>query len=78
MTNKEYAKLQEERRVAQSECKECFYRDSWAGQAFTEFTCKGCKKEVSHQNTNTPTYCNDCAKEKNICRRCGLTLEVKV
>ena len=74
MTNEEYNKLQEERRTAENECSKCYYAPMWSGQAFTMFTCKNCKKEYSYHNTGTPTYCNDCAKSKKICRRCGVAL----
>ncbi len=33
------------------------------GEAFTQWTCKGCGAIDMHPNTNTPIYCKDCLRK---------------
>lgn len=61
-----------DQRIASHECLFCFYfGHGMAGQAMTEYTCKGCDKEQMHGNTAVPKLCASCAKDMDACRRCG-------
>lgn len=68
--------LYEDQRLKKQECKTCYYlKNSMAGQAFTKYACGNCGKEQMYHNTNTPRYCEECAKEFNVCIRCGAELK---
>jgi hypothetical protein len=65
-----------DQRVAMRECRFCFYfGHGMAGQAFTEYTCKGCDTEQMHPNTAVPKLCDECTDAMGACRRCGGTRE---
>lgn len=65
-----------DQRQASYECRFCFYfGHGMAGQAFTEYTCKGCGTEQMYANTAVPKLCDDCATKMDACRRCGGTRE---
>ena len=65
-----------DQREASHECRFCFYfGHGMAGQAFTEYTCKGCDTEQMHSNTAVPKLCESCAIGMDACRRCGGPLE---
>jgi hypothetical protein len=58
-------------RLENLSCKHCYYdRYSLAGQGFTSFTCKICKKNQHHPNTSVPELCNECAKDNGLCKYC--------
>jgi hypothetical protein len=61
----------EEDRVAQPECLYCYYKSLFAGSAFREYTCGICKEQKMYHNTAVPKFCPDCARDNNICMRCG-------
>lgn len=63
-------------RTRSQECKVCFYlRNGLALQAFTEYSCKYCKKDCMHHNSRTPKYCIDCSIELEVCRTCGSEMD---
>lgn len=64
-------------RISSLECKTCWYvrRGALVGQAFTGYTCDGCKEVFSHHNTGVPKLCVECALEFGLCRRCGGDIE---
>jgi len=66
-----------EQRLKARECRWCFYRTTFAGQAFTEWTCWACGKEDSHPNTSTPRLCNECADKLGLCVHCCADRELK-
>lgn len=66
-----------EDRLENNLCKYCEYSkgNGWAGQAFTNIKCKGCEREMTFPTTDTDKYCEDCAKEFNICKHCGQIMD---
>lgn len=67
----------QERRLQQLNCAPCHYISRMAGQAFTKWHCGVCGKEGMHHNTATPAVCNECAKEHDLCGRCGGDREMR-
>lgn len=64
-----------EDRMKKKHCKTCFYlRKGFAGQAFTEYTCRNCGGMHMHHNTAVPKYCDSCAVEHEVCKQCGASL----
>ena len=61
-------------RLERQECIRCFYKGVIAGSAFTNYTCKCCNKEFSYHCTAIPDFCPQCARDNNICQRCGSEL----
>jgi hypothetical protein len=57
-------------RLAQHECKACYYAVRISGQAFTHYACRQCGKEGMHHNTGVPLLCDDCADKGVLCSRC--------
>ena len=51
-------------------CKDC-KQPRLAGQAFTNFTCPICKRELWWHNTGIPKVCMGCAENNDLCMRCG-------
>jgi hypothetical protein len=66
-----------EARLKARECRWCFYRSSFAGQAFTDWNCWSCGKEDSHANTAVPRLCDTCADKLGLCVRCCADRELK-
>lgn len=65
-----------DRRVHIQECKTCYYlRGGLAMQAFTEYTCKHCKKSCMHHNSRTPKYCPECSTDLKVCNKCGSEMD---
>lgn len=62
-------------------CKSCYYLRIGvvAGQAFSSKPCKNesCTNESKASNTDVPDFCDGCAKEHHICRRCGADIEFR-
>ena len=58
-------------------CIFCWYSESLAGQAFTEYTCAVCGKEGRHPNTNVPKICIDCSKKHKLCVECGADIALR-
>ena len=61
------------------ECKACFYLDRFraGGAAMTHWYCGLCKVEQRHGSTNTPRLCKACAKEHDLCSRCGADVHLQ-
>jgi len=63
-------------RLKLQKCKYCYYINiKIALQAFTKFTCKNCKEEFLHHNSNVNKHCMKCAEELNICCHCGAEMD---
>ncbi len=60
-------------RLQQLECRACYYLRGGvvAGRAFTEYICANCNQSYSHPNTAIPRLCQDCARHRDLCVRCG-------
>lgn len=56
-------------------CRYCFYKENFAGSAFTEYVCEICKKHSMWHNTNIPDLCMECAKDNNLCAQCGAEMD---
>ena len=67
--------LNEETRKEICECKECFYRKTVSGQAFTDSICKNCGEIIVNPTTDIDNYCRKCCKKLNICKKCGKILD---
>lgn len=72
-----HADADREARLKARECRWCWYRSGFAGQAFTEWTCWSCGKEDCHANTAVPRLCNECADRLGLCVRCCADRELK-
>lgn len=66
-----------DKRIKKCECKYCTYinNERMAGASFTESNCKNCNKKLVFPSTDTNKYCEKCAKELNICKHCGSTID---
>jgi hypothetical protein len=65
-----------DQRVSVRQCRYCFYfAHGVAGQAFTEYTCRGCGEDELHPNTAVPKLCGKCAVTFDACRHCGGSME---
>jgi len=63
-------------RIKLQKCKYCMYMNIRISlQAFTSFTCKNCKEEYLHHNSNVDKFCRKCAEELNICVYCGAEMD---
>ena len=63
-------------RLKLQKCKYCYYINIKISlQAFTTFTCKNCKEEFIHHNSNVDKFCMKCAEELNICCHCGAEMD---
>lgn len=59
-------------------CLVCYYAGSTiAGQAFTDWTCRGCGARSTHANTNAPVLCVSCSESHAACHRCGASLDMR-
>lgn len=69
-----------EKRLAQGECKACFYlRGTIAGQAFTNWRCDGCQEiQKPWSTTAYPRLCKPCSESLQACRRCCADLELQI
>lgn len=71
--------LDKRERKAAHLCKPCYYiMGTVAGQAFTETECALCFKKLGFSSTLVDAICEECAKKKGLCRRCGGDLNSKV
>lgn len=68
---------QQERRFAVL-CKGCFYFPSIGGAAITKRPCMCCGADVIYGSTATDVLCQNCAKETDLCKRCGGDAELRV
>ncbi len=58
-------------RLEQHLCLKChYYGGGFAGQAFTDWSCKLCGKLSSHPNTAVPKLCSECADAYDLCSSC--------
>lgn len=58
-------------------CKACHYFDRIGGQAFTMRPCMSCGSEEQYGSTATDVLCMPCAKDGDLCKRCGGDLEMR-
>lgn len=65
-------------RSERKECLRCYYKSVIAGQAFTDYVCKICKRALSHSDTNPPEICMECATDNKLCRCCMSKLYCEV
>ena len=68
----------EQQRHAEYECKACFYLGRIAGRAMTHRECMSCKKDVIYPSTATGVLCLPCARDFELCRRCGGDIEINL
>lgn len=66
-----------EERIAQCECRACFYRPRWGAACVTEQDCGCCGKEQVYGSTATDVLCLECAKKHSLCKHCGGDLEMR-
>ncbi len=54
-------------------CKPCHFTQMgmFVSQGFTSYECESCNKKDMYHDSAIPKHCDLCAKQKNICRRCG-------
>lgn len=66
-------------RLEAQECRTCFYlrASRVAGQAMTWWACGVCAREAMWGSTGTPSVCEDCASEHQLCRVCGGDRELR-
>lgn len=64
-------------RLAQHECKACFYSSRIGGAAMTTRPCMSCGKVEMYGSTATDVLCMDCAKKHALCKHCGGDLNMK-
>jgi hypothetical protein len=68
-----------EQRLRAQRCKTCFYIDDGiGGQAITRSKCDICEKEVINASTDVDYICEECAKEYNLCRHCGGSIDMQL
>ncbi len=63
-----------ENREKECECINCHYDSRLGGAAMTDYECQICHKHQLWGSTNTPKFCDKCAKDNNVCRHCGSKL----
>lgn len=64
-------------RLAEQNCKCCFYGSRIGGAAMTTQPCMCCHKPVMYGSTATDALCMDCARENELCKRCGGDIELR-
>lgn len=70
------ADSEKESRLKARLCRTCYYiRSGMVGHAFTAYTCRECRSEKMHPNTDTPRYCQACSDQHCACQKCGADLE---
>lgn len=64
-------------RLEKQHCKTCHYLNRHKGhfQAFTTSVCCGCGKEMTFATSDQDKLCANCRKERNLCIKCGGTLD---
>jgi hypothetical protein len=65
-------------RQARQYCKPCYYEERLAGQAITEQPCACCSKPQTYASTLTDVLCLECAREHELCKRCGADIEIRI
>lgn len=58
-------------RTAKQSCKACYYFTQIGGAAITTRPCMCCGKDQIYGSTNTDALCLDCAKNHDLCKKCG-------
>lgn len=66
-----------QRRLVEQNCKRCFYGSRIGGAAMTTQPCMCCHTQVMYGSTATDALCMDCAKENDLCKRCGGDIELR-
>ena len=68
-----------EQRLFDNQCKFCFYihPSRIGGAAMTTTECGVCGKEIMFGSTAVDKICPECAREKELCRRCGAEVDFK-
>ena len=65
------------KRIAEQQCKCCFYGGRIGGAAMTTQPCMCCHKPVMYGSTATDALCMDCAIENDLCKRCGGDIDLR-
>lgn len=68
-----------EQRLEGSHCLLCYYdvMGGLACQAFTDTNCSICNTTMTFSNSNVDMVCLPCAKEKELCIKCGANLDYR-
>jgi len=64
-------------RLKEQNCKCCYYGSRIGGQAITTQPCMCCDTPVMYGSTATDALCMPCAKENDLCKRCGGDIEMR-
>lgn len=65
-------------RIAECLCRYCYYaRGNMGGAAMTTQPCAGCGVDQHFGSTATDVLCPACAKEHDLCKRCGGDREMR-
>lgn len=64
-------------RLAQLECKACFYSSRMGGAAMTYRPCMSCGSNELYGSTNTDVLCTPCATAGDLCKHCGGDRELR-
>lgn len=66
-----------EARMLRHFCKACHYSGPRvAGQAFTSVPCMSCAEEMTFSTTSTDALCLSCAKDLDLCKKCGADIDL--
>lgn len=63
-------------RLSAQFCKQCFYSEGIAGQAFTSQPCACCHRPQIYPSTNTDALCAACATAHSLCKHCSGDIEM--
>ena len=66
-----------EERLAQMECKACFYAERMGGASMTYRACMCCGSRELYGSTNTDVLCAPCASAGKLCKHCGGDLQMR-
>jgi hypothetical protein len=69
--------LRHTERMAELECKACFYFSRIGGAACTSRPCMSCGTNQLYGSTNTDVLCKECAQRGDLCRHCGGDREMR-
>lgn len=67
-------------RLEENECMSCYYvfHSRVGGSVLTTAECGICGKEMHYGNTCVDVLCDDCAKQYELCKRCGGDINMRV
>jgi hypothetical protein len=67
-----------EKRISACLCRVCYYVSGRiGGAAMTTQPCAGCGEDQHYSSTATDNLCVSCAREHNLCKRCGGDREMR-